>query len=85
MTGKIQEDDPSFRAICFSQFTGFLDLISRVLERERFPSLRLDGSMSEKQRARALEEFAKPSKKPKIFLISLRAGGVGLNVSSKTR
>ena len=41
---------------------------------------RLDGSMVEKQRTKALEEFAKPSRKPKVFLISLRAGGVGLNV-----
>lgn len=36
--------------------------------------------MVEKQRTKALEEFAKPSRKPKVFLISLRAGGVGLNV-----
>ena len=43
-------------------------------------NIRLDGSMVEKQRTKALEEFARPSRKAKVFLISLRAGGVGLNV-----
>lgn len=46
---------------------------------------RLDGSMIEKQRTKALEEFSRPSRKPKVFLISLRAGGVGLNVCLSPR
>jgi len=41
--------------------------------------------MIEKQRTKALEEFARPSRKPKVFLISLRAGGVGLNVRDSPR
>ena len=39
--GNLQHDDPTFRAIVFSQFTGFLDLIQIVLDRERFQWLRL--------------------------------------------
>lgn len=38
--GRLQDDDPTFRAIVFSQFTGFLDLIRVVLDRERFQWLR---------------------------------------------
>jgi len=38
--GRLQDDDPTFRAIVFSQFTGFLDLIQIVLDRERFQWLR---------------------------------------------
>jgi len=38
--GRLQDDDPTFRAIVFSQFTGFLNLIQIVLDRERFQWLR---------------------------------------------
>jgi SNF2 family DNA or RNA helicase len=66
----------------FSQFTGFLDLIEIALDRDKFPWVRLDGSMSEKQRTKALKQFSTPSEKPRVFIISLRAGGVGLNLTS---
>ena len=38
--GRLQDDDPTFRAVVFSQFTGFLNLIQITLDRERFPWLR---------------------------------------------
>ena len=80
--GRLREEDPSLRAVVFSQFTGFLDLIEIALDRDKFPWVRLDGSMSEKQRTKALKQFSTPSEKPRIFIISLRAGGVGLNLTS---
>jgi SNF2 family DNA or RNA helicase len=36
--------------------------------------------MDQKARAAVIDEFAKPSKTPQIMLISLKAGGVGLNL-----
>jgi DNA repair protein RAD5 len=65
----------------FSQFTSFLDLIQVVLKRERFEQYRFDGSMDVKKRGVALEEFRAPTRKPKVLVVSLKAGGVGLNVS----
>lgn len=41
---------------------------------------RFDGSMSQPQRAATVESFGKPTKEPLIMLISLKAGGVGLNL-----
>lgn len=41
---------------------------------------RFDGSMSQKDRASVVEEFGKPTKRPRVLLISLKAGGVGLNL-----
>ncbi|CAG7847334.1 DNA repair protein RAD5 [Serendipita indica DSM 11827] len=79
---RLREQDSTFRAIVFSQFTGFLDLIEIALERDRFPWYRLDGSMDPKARVKALKQFSEPSDKPKVFIISLRAGGVGLNLTS---
>ncbi|KZT62310.1 hypothetical protein CALCODRAFT_426276 [Calocera cornea HHB12733] len=79
---RLRDQDPTFRAVVFSQFTGFLDMIETVLDRDDIPWVRLDGSMSQKERTRALEEFAKPTRSPKVFLISLKAGGVGLNLTT---
>lgn len=64
----------------FSQFTSFLDLIQVVLQRENLAWLRLDGSMDLKKRQQAIADFNSPSRKPKAFMLSLKAGGVGLNV-----
>ena len=41
---------------------------------------RFDGSMSQAQRAATIEEFGKKTLEPLILLISLKAGGVGLNL-----
>ena len=66
----------------FSQFTSFLDLIQNVLERESLPWYRFDGSMDIKKRNEAVTRFKAPSREPKVLIISLKAGGVGLNVRS---
>lgn len=78
--GRLRDQDPCFRAIVFSQFTSFLDLIEVVMLRERLQWYRLDGSTDLKRRHQAITEFREPSREPKVFLLSLKAGGVGLNV-----
>ncbi|PVG03217.1 hypothetical protein CPB86DRAFT_723782 [Serendipita vermifera] len=78
----LRDADPFIHAVVFSQFTAFLDLIEIALDRDKFPWLRLDGSMSQTQRSKVLKEFSSPSNSPRIFLISLRAGGVGLNLTA---
>ncbi|KAJ6541849.1 SNF2 family N-terminal domain-containing protein [Mycena capillaripes] len=79
---KLREQDPCFRAVVFSQFTSFLDLIQAVLKRERFEQYRFDGSMDVKKRGAALDEFRAPTRKPKVLVVSLKAGGVGLNLTT---
>ncbi|KAK7064681.1 DNA repair protein RAD5 [Favolaschia claudopus] len=79
---RLREQDPCFRAVVFSQFTSFLDLIQVVLKREHFEQYRFDGSMDVKKRGLAIDEFRKPTRKPKVLVVSLKAGGVGLNLTS---
>ncbi|KAH6917080.1 DNA repair protein RAD5 [Coprinopsis sp. MPI-PUGE-AT-0042] len=79
---RLRDQDPCFRAVVFSQFTSFLDLIDVVLTRERFDHYRFDGAMDVKKRAAAISDFKAPSRKPKILVISLKAGGVGLNLTT---
>lgn len=65
------------------QFTSFLDEISAHLLRRGWASLRLDGSMPQKQRAAAIANWRLPnaSGAPRVLLVSLRAGGTGLNLT----
>ncbi|MDQ3722782.1 MAG: DEAD/DEAH box helicase, partial [Actinomycetota bacterium] len=65
------------RALVFSQFTGFLGKVRERLDRERIGYCYLDGST--RRRDRVLERF-KNGDDP-VFLISLKAGGFGLNLT----
>lgn len=66
------------RVLLFSQFTGMLELIERELEARRIPYALLTGST--RDRRTPVEEFQ--SGKLPIFLISLKAGGAGLNLTA---
>jgi DNA repair protein RAD5 len=74
------KEDPKGKTVVFSQFTSFLDLIEPALTRDHIPFLRFDGSMSQKARAAVLTDFTS-SPRPFVLLLSLRAGGVGLNLT----
>ena len=71
------------KAVVFSQWTSMLDLIGAALRREPALSgfVRLDGAMSAEQRQAALHKF-REDPKVKVLLLSLRAGGVGLNLTA---
>lgn len=80
----LRREHPKMKSVVFSQFTSFLSLIEPALTRANIKFLRLDGSMAQKARAAVLEEFTE-RKGFTILLISLRAGGVGLNLTSAGR
>lgn len=67
------------KAIVFSQWTSFLDILQVPLEQDSIEFLRLDGSLSQTQRTEVLHSFEKDEKYP-VLLMSLKAGGVGLNL-----
>jgi SNF2 family DNA or RNA helicase len=67
------------RALVFSQFTGHLDLVEAALSALGVSLLRLDGSTPIKARAQRVEAFQ--AGEGDLFLISLKAGGAGLNLT----
>ncbi|HEV3209058.1 MAG TPA: C-terminal helicase domain-containing protein, partial [Chthoniobacterales bacterium] len=67
------------RVLVFSQFVGMLKLISAQLEEEGTPFCYLDGAT--KDRGKVVDRFQQSAEIP-VFLISLKAGGVGLNLSA---
>ncbi|KAG0199736.1 DNA helicase rad5 [Mortierella sp. GBA30] len=77
-----RKTEPRTKSVVFSQFTGMLDLAEAILERDGFEFLRLDGTHSQASRASTLEAFKAPDHPARVMLISLRAGGVGLNLTA---
>lgn len=69
------------KMLVFSQFTSVLKKIEEELNIREIKNKYLDGSTSAKERIKLVSEFNE-SKEPEIFLISLKAGGTGLNLTS---
>lgn len=69
------------KILLFSQFTSVLDSIKKVLEAEGIEYFYLDGATKASERVQLVNEF-NASDRVKIFLISLKAGGTGLNLTS---
>ncbi|KAL9548007.1 hypothetical protein MBANPS3_005884 [Mucor bainieri] len=81
---KLRREDKTIKSIVFSQFVNFLDLVYWRLSRAGFECIRLDGTMSPEKRAAAINHFmTKPT--CTVFLISLKAGGVALNLTEASR
>ncbi len=67
------------RALVFSQFTGFLDRVQPRLAALGIPWVRLDGSTRDRQ---AVIDRFQADDGPPVFLLSLKAGGTGLNLTA---
>ncbi len=77
----ILRDESDKKILVFSQFTKVLGLIGDRLQKEGLSYSYLDGNTSAKDRLKLVEEFNNTDNN-KIFLISLKAGGTGLNLTS---
>lgn len=69
------------KILLFSQFTSVLNNISEELLKNKIDHMYLDGSTKASKRLELVDEFNE-SNKYKVFLISLKAGGTGLNLTS---
>ena len=70
------------KIIVFSQFTSSLDKLELLFQESNYNYLRLDGSTTKINRNQYVEQFQNQTSGYDIFLISLKAGGVGLNLTS---
>jgi non-specific serine/threonine protein kinase len=81
LIGKLKElREEGHGALVFSQFTSFLDLLEEDLNTSRMLYSRMDGSTAVKTRKHLVERFQKGNA-PLIFLLSLKVGGQGLNLT----
>ena len=72
--------DNRHRALVFSQFTGHLERVAKALDARQVPYQYLDGGTPAKEREKRVEAFQ--GGEGDLFLISLRAGGTGLNLTA---
>jgi len=84
MVGDFKEqilEDPKKGLVVFSQFTTFLDVIGQVIDAEMpgVEVMKFNGSMNGNQREAVVSHFNE-SRNPRILLISMGAGGVGLSL-----
>lgn len=66
--------------LLFSQFTSMLDILRDALDARNISNFTIQGSTSKEQRARLVKEFNQGG--ASVFLISLKAGGTGLNLTA---
>ncbi len=72
--------DGGHHILLFSQFTGMLDIIGKRLAKEDIGFLKLTGASSKESRAKMVAQFQ--AGEVPVFLVSLKAGGVGLNLTT---
>lgn len=81
LTREITENIGEHKALIFSQFLGMLALIKNELKKNEIVFEYFDGSTSPADREKAIQNF-QTNEKCRVFLISLKAGGVGLNLTA---
>ena len=69
------------KVLIFSQLKGVLDLLERYLKGKEYLYERLDGSIKANERAAAIDRFSNNDFNRFVFLLSTRAGGVGVNLT----
>ncbi|KAM0724220.1 hypothetical protein Q7P37_000102 [Cladosporium fusiforme] len=83
-TAALPDGEPPIRSVVFTEWTSYLDLIQFALERHGHRFVRLDGKMRVKQRSDAINTF-KTDNTVTVFLASIKAGGVGLNLTAASK
>ncbi|XP_012168218.2 DNA repair and recombination protein RAD54B isoform X1 [Bombus terrestris] len=73
------------KLVLVSYYTQTLDILETVCNREGLQFLRLDGSTTSNTRSKIIERFNSTNDNSKVFLLSAKAGGVGLNLPGASR
>jgi non-specific serine/threonine protein kinase len=81
LTREITENIGEHKVLIFSQFLGMLGLIREKMKEHQIPYEYFDGGTSATERERAIQNFQN-NESCRVFLISLKAGGVGLNLTA---
>ena len=70
------------KVLIFSQMLDMLDILEEYLAEQSYLYERLDGSTAARDRQQAIDRFNNPTMGRFVFLLSTRAGGVGINLTS---
>lgn len=73
------------RIVVVSNYTQTLDLIQKLCDQNKWPVLRLDGSVNGNKRTQLVDKFNDPNSAQFAFLLSSKAGGCGINLIGGSR
>lgn len=74
--------DQGHRVLIFSQMTKMLDILEDFLDGEGYKYERIDGTITGNIRQEAIDRFNAPGAQQFVFLLSTRAGGLGINLAT---
>ncbi|KAF0461683.1 SNF2 family N-terminal domain-containing protein [Gigaspora margarita] len=74
--------ESNHRVLIFSQMVRLLDILTDYLKLRGYQHQRLDGSVPSEARKKAIEHFNAPNSPDFVFLLSTRAGGLGINLNT---
>ncbi|CAG9760593.1 unnamed protein product [Ceutorhynchus assimilis] len=77
---KLQEQGS--RVLIFSQMTRMLDILEDYCHWKMYPYCRLDGNTAHEDRQSQINEYNKEASEKFVFLLSTRAGGLGINLAT---
>ena len=85
MLHSVQANKSGERIVIVSHYTQTLDLLQKLLDARGYAYLRLDGSTPTSRRQSMVERFNSVYCKESVFLLSSKAGGLGLNLIGASR
>lgn len=68
------------RVLIFTQMTRILDILEDFMVMRKYKYCRIDGNTDYENRERGIDEFNKPNSEKFCFILSTRAGGLGINL-----
>lgn len=82
LISEIENNLADHKVLVFSQFTSMLDILSAELTKRGLSHLLLTGATPPKERDRLVQSFNQEDHESRIFLLSLKAGNAGLNLTA---
>ncbi|KAF7458031.1 putative SWI2/SNF2 Brahma-like [Cryptosporidium felis] len=70
------------KVLIFCQMTQLMDILGDFLDYRKIEYQRLDGTMTIQERKEKMDEFNSPDSEKMVFILSTRAGGLGLNLQA---
>lgn len=70
------------KVLIFSQFTYMLGLLEELLKHKGVKYEKIDGQIKAKERQNSIDRYNNQDKKREVFLLSTKAGGIGINLTS---
>lgn len=82
LIGELSENLKDQKVLVFSQFSRMLDLLAEACRKQGIAYYHFDGQTPPAKRAEMVAQFQEPENKTNVFLISLKAGNAGLNLTA---